>query len=149
MLQWEEMALKSDGLEHEGLAISAGTSPGCQGLQIAPKTCRGGTNPCKRPGAGSQSLRCLPCLCFNKSNNAADVLQTSANNTMAIKRRRAKTIVFHAVGAGKPVLRARKSRPNKHDPEWDLQLRQAHSQPTQTGKDEMHLSQTLHFNSFP
>lgn len=74
------------------------------------------------------------------------MLKTSANNITAIKT---KTTAFHAVGAGKPVLRARKSQPNKHDPKWDPWLRQAHSQPTQTGKDEMHLSQILRFNSFP
>lgn len=47
------------------------------------------------------------------------------------------------------MLRATESQPNKHDPKWDLWLWQAHSQPTQTGKDEMHLSRILRFNSFP
>lgn len=68
---------------------------------------------------------------------------------MAIKQRKTKTIVFHTVGAGKAMLRATESQPNKHDPKWDLWLWQAHSQPTQTGKDEMHLSRILRFNSFP
>lgn len=47
------------------------------------------------------------------------------------------------------MLRATKSQPNKQDPKWDPWLWQAHSQPTQTGKDETHLSRVLRFNSVP
>ena len=61
MLHREEKARYKDGLELEGLEISAGmrmaAGPGCRGPQIAPVTCRGGTCPGTHPGAESQSLR--------------------------------------------------------------------------------------------
>lgn len=103
----------------------------------------GRNTPGTQPGADSRRRR------ITETNTTADALKTSANTITAIKRKRTKTIVFHSAGAGKATLRATESQPNKPDPKWDLWLRQAHSQPTQTGKDEMHFSQILRFNSFP
>lgn len=135
------MAQDKDGLGQEGSWISAGmgmaASPGCPNH---PKPAEKGQIWAQiqqlEPGAVS-----LLCLCVNKPKYCSSCAQNWPWST--------KTIVFHLVGAAKFTLGAIKAQPNKHDPEWDPWLWQAHPQPAQTAPDEEHFPQIPPFNSFP